>query len=402
MAGRTASIPRAERPEQRARRVAASTGRRAGTEDASGQHASGPVVLQHAVTATFWLDPGDEGEPAEAAVRFTGRRVGSAAGRHSDDRFERVEVARVVPGSGPVAVTAKVPGLAPGEWSVRAQLVQRRGDRSVTPLEGAPVERARGLRALLWRRGGWVGAAPATVRTRVVALAGGPGILPGSWFGFVLLGFLVAVAVLAVLLSRVGASPAVGAAVAFGASVAGVVGARVWYLVQRRGTPRGLPTQGLCIQGFITGVVVVAVPSLLLAGIPPLLYLDAVAPGLFVAMALGRQGCFFIGCCTGRVTGSRWGLWSSDGRIGARRVPAQQLEAALALALSVASLAAFLAFGTAADGAVFLVGLALYTLGRQVLLGVRSQPRTTRYGRTATMVGAVVVAVLAVAWGLWR
>jgi len=41
-----------------------------------------------------------------------------------------------------------------------------------------------------------------------------------------------------------------------------------------------------------------------------------------------RAGAFVTGpgLCGGRLTSSRWGIWASDGRLGAGRVPAQQLE----------------------------------------------------------------------------
>lgn len=64
-------------------------------------------------------------------------------------------------------------------------------------------------------------------------------------------------------------------------------GARGWYVMLQRGKVRVLPVRGLCIQGFMAGAV--------LAGIPVGAFFDVAAPGLFVAVAIGRQGCFLTG-----------------------------------------------------------------------------------------------------------
>src|SRR6266568_2746165 len=159
----------------------------------------------------------------------------------------------------------------------------------------------------------------------VIRFSGRRGGVTGSWAGMVAAGLAVALPVLVTLLARVGVGGSV-LVVALAASLAGAAGARGWYVMLQRGKVSGLPTRGLCIQGFIAGAVVAGIPGLLLAGIPAGTFFDAAAPGVFFAMAIGRQGCFLTGCCAGRPTASRWGIWSSDGRIGARRIPAQQLE----------------------------------------------------------------------------
>src|SRR5579884_3267225 len=71
------------------------------------------------------------------------------------------------------------------------------------------------------------------------------------------------------------------------------------------------------------------------------------------AMAVGRVGCFFAGCCGGPPTASRWGVWSSDQRVGACRIPTQLMELVLAGILGLGALAVVLNHGTA-DGAIFV------------------------------------------------
>jgi phosphatidylglycerol---prolipoprotein diacylglyceryl transferase len=112
-------------------------------------------------------------------------------------------------------------------------------------------------------------------------------------------------------------------------------------------------------------------------------------------MAVGRVGCFFAGCCGGPPTASRWGVWSSDQRVGARRIPTQLLESLLAVSLGLLVLVAVLGHGSA-DGAFFGAGLAAYTLGRQGLLRLRAEPRKTRLGGLATSALAALVLIAAV------
>ena len=120
-----------------------------------------------------------------------------------------------------------------------------------------------------------------------------------------------------------------------------------------------------------------------------------IAPGLLVAMAMGRVGCFFAGCCGGPPTASSWGVWSSDQRVGARRIPTQLLESVLALSLGLGVLGVVLGHGPT-DGAFFVAAMAAYTLGRQGLLHLRAEPRKTRLGGLVTSALAALVFVAAV------
>jgi len=129
--------------------------------------------------------------------------VTGAAGR--GDRFERDEtVDGVLPGSGPVSVTARAGDVNPGEWLVRARVVARPGHLpGVRQLAGPG--RARGLMRIFWSTGNPVAAegpgAPAA--TRVAAFAAGPGIVPASWSAMVAAGVLLALGLLVALLGRV-------------------------------------------------------------------------------------------------------------------------------------------------------------------------------------------------------
>jgi phosphatidylglycerol---prolipoprotein diacylglyceryl transferase len=103
----------------------------------------------------------------------------------------------------------------------------------------------------------------------------------------------------------------------------------------------------------------------------------ASAPGLLLGVTVGRFGCLLGGCCAGRPTCSRWGIWSSNRRLGVRRVPVQLLEASFAGVLGALALAVVLLFGASAGGLVFVAGIAAYTAGRQLLFPLRDIPRAT-------------------------
>jgi phosphatidylglycerol:prolipoprotein diacylglycerol transferase len=170
----------------------------------------------------------------------------------------------------------------------------------------------------------------------------------------------------------------------------GIVGAKVWFVVLRRRERR---VEGWCIQGLLVGVVVASAIGFTALHMPVRTLLDATAPGLFFGMAIGRLGCFFGGCCAGRPTRSRWGLWSVlDQRVGMRRIPTQFVESLLGFGVGLIALAAVLTRGPS-GGAIFVAGIAAYILIRQGVLRLRGGvPKSLRITQLTAMVAAVVLA----------
>jgi phosphatidylglycerol---prolipoprotein diacylglyceryl transferase len=180
------------------------------------------------------------------------------------------------------------------------------------------------------------------------------------------------------------------------ACLLGLLGARLYYRIEHPRQP-GAPAQpGMCIQGFVLAAVGTVVLGALVIGLPVGRLLDVTAPGLMAGMAIGRVGCFLGGCCAGRPTASRWGLWSSDRRLGVRRLPTQLFESALAVLIGSGAGIGLVLTGPSPAGAVFVAAVAAYTFGRQLLFPLRSLPRHTRYGRTLVMLSAGVALVVAV------
>jgi phosphatidylglycerol:prolipoprotein diacylglycerol transferase len=226
-----------------------------------------------------------------------------------------------------------------------------------------------------------------------------PGARLGVWSALVGLGVIIAIALQAVLAARAEMDVARIVQLSLVASLAGLVGAKLYFLALHRGARRGLITTGMCLQGFVLGAVGTAIAGALVLGISPGELLDATAPGLLFALAVGRIGCFLGGCCAGRPTASRLGLWSSDRRLSTRRVPTQLFESTLAGSLGMIALAIAWTTTPQPAGTLFVATIAAFTLGRQLVLPLRDIPRKTTRGRIVVVVatGAILIADIAVA-----
>jgi len=352
-------------------------------------------VAQEILAVTYWFDPAPHPGPYAVTVRFSGRRIDVKGRLSPGDRFVQDEtIEEVVPGSGPISLTARVRGINPGEWLVTARMLG-----SAHPAHGpqeqgnaSPVAGPLGPIARFWRR--WAPSAESAehVRTCPTPFARVPGIFPGIWGAMVTLGMAVALVLQFLVISAEHLALGPVWTVSLVAIVAGIAGAKVWFIVLHRREHR---IEGWCIQGFIAGATLAAAILLAVLEVPAGVFLDVTAPGLLVGVAVGRVGCFFAGCCGGPPTASRWGVWSSDQRVGARRIPTQLLESVLALSLGLGVLVAVLGHGPA-GGAFFVAGLAAYTLGRQGLLRLRYEPRKTRLGGLATSALAALVLIAAI------
>ena len=367
---------------------------RSGTSTRSERWAA--TALQEGLTATFWLDPGIRGKPRSAAIRFSGHRVEIVGKPQSGDHFSQVEtVERVVPGSGPISITTKVRDINPGKWSISAELINRNnGGPTIRTYSWSRHGGPRRVRPLLWyARKPAANDHAEAVSTGILAFGRTPGVLIGAWPAFVGLGVVVGLAMQMMLVARADLDVRSALLISLLASAVGLAGAKVWYLVLHRHSQTGTPFEGLCIQGFLVGAAAVLVIGFVALQMPVGSLLDASTPGLLVGMAIGRQGCFFGGCCSGRATASRWGLWASDRRLGARRIPTQLMESVAALIIGVAALAWLLLEHPPVAGSVFVAAIAVYTLTRQVLLPLRAEPRKTSIGRLLAMAAAAVVLI---------
>jgi phosphatidylglycerol:prolipoprotein diacylglycerol transferase len=339
------------------------------------------AVELEALVLTHGFDSGEGVEPYSASVRLTGRRVGVQGTARPQDTFDQVDrIERLTPGSGPVSVSSWVYGLQPGEWTVSAELQRPDGEtirgRRASAMQIQPA-------AWSWRHWTLSETSIESVKTRwarLAPLARVPGVIPGSWPALGFLAVVVALITQTALLPRegvVGPSPAVSIlAIAFG-----LVGAKSWYAILHPGSWREALLGGWAVDGFLFVAVPVAVIALLAINLPIGGFLDASAPGMFFAVAIGRVGCFLTGCCAGRCTDSRWGVWSSDRHVGARRVPAQLIESGAGLLIGVGSILAVLSGAARLSGLTFVAAFGAYLIVRQLLLRLRAERREYSWQR---------------------
>lgn len=392
---RTADLPR-QRSGRRTTTVAAGSKARPLHVETLGCEAASDLMPQ-ALGLTYWFDVAPGGEPYPVTIRFVGRRLGVRGKSGPRDSFNVLEsIDQVVPGSGPIAITTRVYDIEPGNWQVTGAPVT--DPRRTSPkVQSVSTERPRLLKA---------SASGTTAYAPVVGVCA-PGAHLGAWPALVGLGAGVALATQAMLASHAHLHVASLLLVSVIASLFGLIGAKAHYMTGHLITGdhhglRSLLRGGMCIQGFVLGAIGTLIVGARLSDVPVGPVLDATAPGLLFAMAIGRFGCFFGGCCAGRPTSSRWGLWSSDRRLGVRRVPSQLLESAVALIVGFTALLALLTTRPNPSGVVFIGAIAAYTLGRQLVFPLRANPGHTPYGRRVTvafagnaLVFAIVFAALA-------
>lgn len=354
------------------------------------------------LAVTAWCPPPPPDGPDTLTVRFTGhlvtRRFDEDDGEPSpptNDRFSIDETFERVGRAGRVAVTARIRDLTPGDWSVTAAVVS---DTDAARRSGRRPRRSPdvGLPVSSWSLRRRPPAAPGecALSTHLPPLAVGAGIIPVVWAVTAVIGTVIGLIVQQVVVADVRPRPGGTLIVSIAGVAAGIVAAKVWFVVLHRREPR---FEGWAVQGFLAGFAVVAVSLLLASSTPVGAYLDTAAPGLFTGLAIGRVGCFFAGCCSGRPTTSRVGLWSSDQRVGTRRVPTQLLESALAATVALGA-GLSVGVGGASSGWVFVAAVGAYTALRQAILGLRLEGRQSTVGpRVVAAVAAVVFVVSVVA-----
>src|SRR2546421_2185442 len=247
-------------------------------------------AAQEILSVTYWFDPALHPGPYPVTVRFSGRRLDVKGPLSPGDRFVHDEtIQEVVPGSGPISLTARVHGINAGSWAVTARMLgsahPARGSRE--PDNVTPVAGRSGPAARLWRS--WapsVGSAE-PMRTCLAPFARVPGILPGIWGAMVTLGMIVALALQGLVISADHLALGPVWTVSLVAIVVGIVGAKVWFIVLHRREHR---LEGWCIQGFIASAPLAAAILLAVLHVPAGVFLDVTAPGLLVGMAVGRVG----------------------------------------------------------------------------------------------------------------
>jgi phosphatidylglycerol:prolipoprotein diacylglycerol transferase len=140
--------------------------------------------------------------------------------------------------------------------------------------------------------------------------------LPVNTFGFMMVvGFIAAVSLIRRLSRNITPDPQLITNAALYSLIAGVVGARLFYVIHHfdRLDAGVLSIFAIWRGGLeLYGAVIFAIPIiflyLLYHKLPIRHYLDILAIGLMLALALGRIGCFMRGCCFGKPTDLPWAV----------------------------------------------------------------------------------------------
>jgi phosphatidylglycerol---prolipoprotein diacylglyceryl transferase len=154
--------------------------------------------------------------------------------------------------------------------------------------------------------------------------SGGKTGLPIRGYGvMMLLAVLAGTALLAWRVRRAGLDPDLAVSMAFWACLPGLVGARLFYVVQKWPTfapyyREGLGSLaaatvnvaqgGLVVFGALIGGIVGLVFFVRRQRIPMLAALDLIAPSMALGLALGRIGCLLNGCCHGGPSELPWAV----------------------------------------------------------------------------------------------
>jgi len=140
--------------------------------------------------------------------------------------------------------------------------------------------------------------------------------LPVWSYGLMLvIGFLCAVALIRRLSRDITADPELITSAALYALIAGLFGARLFYVIHYWDRFSSEPLSvfaiwrgGLELLGGVVLAVAVIILYLRRHKLPVRQYLDILAVGLLLALGFGRIGCFLRGCCYGKPTNLPWAV----------------------------------------------------------------------------------------------
>lgn len=130
-----------------------------------------------------------------------------------------------------------------------------------------------------------------------------------SYGTMMVIGFLLAVLLMRRLMRGQGQNPDYITNVALYALIAGVIGARILYVIDYWPSYRedlfsvfAVWQGGLVYLGGVAVAMAVVLLYLFAQRLPVRMYLDVLSIGLMLGLSFGRIGCFLNGCCFGRVT----------------------------------------------------------------------------------------------------
>jgi phosphatidylglycerol:prolipoprotein diacylglycerol transferase len=173
-----------------------------------------------------------------------------------------------------------------------------------------------------------------------------PDGLPIRGYGaMVLAGSVLGLWMAAIRARQVGIDPEVVMSLAFWMFIAGIVGARLFYVIEYWDSRfqfdsywatlkevLNFPQGGLVVYGALIGATLAFGLFCIRHRLPPLALADLIAPSLVAGLALGRIGCLLNGCCYGGMSPQPWALTFPQDSLPY----AEQLHSGLLLGFQVA------------------------------------------------------------------
>ncbi len=187
--------------------------------------------------------------------------------------------------------------------------------------------------------------------------------------------------------------------------VPALVGSRIWFVADHWGTYRHdlgriwrHSDGGMTLYGGLVLALIFSPLILKPFGLRFAAFWDGAMFTTLVGMIFARVGCLLNGCCSGRHSDGRLGLWLPD-HAGKweRRYPVQLLELGAALILLAGS-AALLVAGTP-RGTIFVSALVGYVAVRLALDPLRERPTQASAGRPVALATFLALSVLAAGVG---
>lgn len=218
-------------------------------------------------------------------------------------------------------------------------------------------------------------------------------------YGLILaIAFMVSAVLARMQAKRQGINPDTIFNLLFLAFISGVIGARIFYVIENFGYYRKNPLEIIMLQqgglSWFGGLILGAFFSfayLRNKKLPAYKVLDLISPYLALAGAIGRIGCFLNGCCYGEI--ADFGIYfPAHGNI---LIPTQ-LYSSLAL-LAIFIILRILQERAHKDGQIFYAYLFLYSIKRFLIEFWRADNPAIFYGLTLFQLACIIIIILAIA-----
>jgi len=224
---------------------------------------------------------------------------------------------------------------------------------------------------------------------------------------FVACGFILGISLALRQAKREGYDPQIILDLAFYVILAGIIGSRIFYVIQNLSSYKGSPLSvwkiwegGLVFHGGLLFAIPVAWILIKRQNFSFWGMLDLFAPSLAIGQALGRIGCFFAGCCYGLPTQLPWGVTFTDPKsLALQGIPIHPTQLYhLSACLMIFLILIFFRKPSRFTGQLSCLYLSLHSAFRFIIEFFRGDPRYWLWNQTITLTQVIssIVFLLAI------